>query len=116
MSDTGRSRGGTAAAEPATAYFTSAQAERGERTYRTVCSVCHGRNEFTGMIFSLTWMAEPVGHLYEHISTKMPQDEPGSLSPEEYVAVVAYLLQINGRAPGDRELPSDPEFLGTLRW
>ena len=61
-------------------------------------------------------MAEPVGNLFQHISTAMPQDDPGSLAPEEYVAVVAYMLQLNGRPAGDRPLPVDLETLGQLRW
>jgi mono/diheme cytochrome c family protein len=106
----------TVSAEPAAASFTAEQAERCERTFTTVCSVCHGRSEFTGPIFELTWMAEPVGHLFQHISTAMPQDRPGSLSPVEYAAVVAYLLQLNGRPAGDRELPTDVELLDRMPW
>ena len=106
----------TASAEPAFAVFTAEQATRGQRVFTTVCSACHGRNEFTGPIFAFTWMAEPVGGLFQHISTKMPQDRPGSLSGEEYAAVVAYILQLNGRPAGDRKLPADAELLGRMRW
>jgi mono/diheme cytochrome c family protein len=102
--------------EPVVAFFTLDQATRGQLVFTTVCAVCHGRNEFTGPIFALTWMADPVGHLFQHISTAMPQDRPGSLSAEEYASVVAYFLQLNGRAAGDRELPADAELLGRMRW
>jgi mono/diheme cytochrome c family protein len=105
---------GTVASAPA--YYTAAQAERGRRVFGSVCSVCHGRNEFTGPIFSLTWIAEPVGHLFQHISTSMPQDDPGSLTLAEYAAVVAYMLELNGREPGDRELPTAVETLNVMRW
>jgi len=109
-------RGEVAVVEPLVAVYTTEQATRGQRVFTTVCSVCHGRTEFTGPIFAFTWMADPVGDLFEHISTKMPQDRPGSLSAEEYAAVVAYLLQLNGRPHGDRELPADAELLGRMRW
>jgi len=102
--------------ELAPAGFTAEQARRGEGVFTSVCSTCHGRNEFTGPIFALTWMEEPVANLYEYASANMPQDAPGSLPPEDYAAVVAYLLQLNGRAPGDRELPADRDRLATLRW
>ena len=105
-----------APAEPATAFYTVEQAAEGQRIFTTVCAVCHGRNEFTGPIFQLTWMEEPVGHLFEHVSTAMPQDDPGSLAPEEYAAVVAYMLQLNGRPAGDRRLPADADALARLRW
>ena len=96
--------------------YTTEQADRGERIYTAVCGVCHGRTEFTGAMFQLTWMAEPVGNLFQHIRTAMPQDDPGSLEPEEYAAVVAYLLRMNGRPAGDTELPTDVEVLRGIEW
>jgi mono/diheme cytochrome c family protein len=110
------STGAPAEAEPVSAFYTAQQAERGRRVFGSVCSVCHGRNEFTGPIFELTWVAEPVGNLFQHISTTMPQDRPGTLSLEEYASVVAYMLQLNGRPAGDRELPANAELLATMRW
>jgi mono/diheme cytochrome c family protein len=98
------------------AFFTAEQATRGQGVFTAICSACHGRNEFTGPIFALTWMADPVGNLFQHISTAMPQDRPGSLSAEQYAAVVAYMLQLNGRTAGDQELPADAELLGRMRW
>lgn len=109
-------RADTVSAEPIPAVFTAEQATRGQRVFTSVCSACHGRNEFIGPIFALTWMADSVGDLFEHISTKMPQDRPGSLTADQYASVVAYLLQVNGRVPGDRELPADAELLARMRW
>jgi mono/diheme cytochrome c family protein len=104
------------AAEPVSAYYTAEQAARGQRTFGRICAVCHGRTEFTGPIFQVTWMADPVEALFEHISTKMPQNRPGSLSAQEYIDVVAYMLQLNRRPAGDRELPPDPELLARMTW
>jgi mono/diheme cytochrome c family protein len=98
------------------AYYSAEQAERGRRVFGSVCSVCHSRNDFRGPIFELTWMAEPVGNLFQHISTTMPQDRPGSRSLEEYASVVAYMLEMNGRPAGRRELPADADALSTMRW
>ena len=103
-------------AEPVPAYFTAEQATRGQRVFTGVCSTCHGRNDFVGPIFGLTWRQEPVGSLFEHVSTNMPQDDPGSLTPQQYADVVAYILQLNGLTPGDRELPPDAQQLRSLRW
>jgi mono/diheme cytochrome c family protein len=103
-------------AEPVAATFTATQATRGQEVFASVCSTCHGRTEFSGPIFAITWRAEPVGSLFEHISTAMPQDRPGSLSPQRYVDVVAYILQLNGIQPGERELPPDPALLGRMEW
>jgi mono/diheme cytochrome c family protein len=112
----GPGTGETPSEEPTIAVFTVEQAARGQRVFTTVCSACHGRNEFTGPIFGFTWMADSVGALFQHISTKMPQDRPGSLTSDQYAAVTAYLLQLNGRTPGDKELPADPEQLSRMRW
>ena len=98
------------------AVYTAQQADRGQRVFSTVCSACHGRNEFSGPIFAVTWMADPIGHLFEHIRTSMPQDQPGSLSNEEYAAVLAYFLRVNGREAGDVELPADADLLSMIRW
>ena len=106
----------TASGEPTAAYFTAEQATRGQRVFTSICSTCHGRTEFTGPIFALTWKAEPVGNLFQHISTAMPQDRPGSLSAQQYADVLSYILQLNGGAAGDRELPADEELLGRMRW
>ncbi len=102
--------------EPIAPYFTTPQATRGQSVFTTVCSTCHGRNEFAGPIFGLTWRAEPLVNLYEQVSTNMPQDRPGSLTPEQYIDVVAYLLQLNGIQPGDRELTPDVALLTRMEW
>lgn len=99
-----------------TAYFTAEQADAGQRVFGSVCAACHGTAEFRGPMFELTWMAEPVGNFFQHISTAMPQDQPGLLEPEEYAAITAYLLRLNGRQPGDRPLPVDTGALSVLRW
>lgn len=106
----------TAPTELTAAFYTAEQAERGRRVFGSICSVCHGRNEFRGPIFELTWIAEPVGNLFQHISTTMPQDQPGSLSLEQYASVVAYMLELNGRPAGDQELPADAASLSAMRW
>lgn len=107
---------GPVAEAPLRATYTAEQAESGRRVFGSVCSVCHGRNEFRGPIFELTWVSEPVGHVFQHISTTMPQDDPGSLSLEQYVSIVAYFLELNGRDPGEQALTSDVEVLNRMRW
>ena len=48
-----------------------------------------------------------VGELYGFISQNMPQNDPGSLPQDDDLAVVAYLLQVNGMPPGSTPLPAD---------
>jgi hypothetical protein len=67
-------------------------------------------------MFRTTWLARPVGDFFQHISTAMPQDNPGSLAPAQYAAVVAYVLQLNGHPPGARAVPADVSALGGWAW
>ena len=86
--------------------FSSAQATRGEQTFRQVCAACHDTGEFSGGRFRLTWVGQSAGDLFDTIATLMPEGDPGSLRPAEYAAVVAYLLQLNGYPAGEAELPT----------
>ena len=94
--------------------FTPAQASRGERTFSDVCAACHDTGEFSGGRFRISWVGRPVGELFETISTLMPEADPGSLSPAEYAAIVAYLLQVNNYPAGDTDLPTNVRALGQL--
>src|SRR5690554_2029105 len=95
----------------AQAVFTSEQADRGEQVFSQSCAECHGGQldgdpPLTGETFVSTWDGMPVHALYEIISQTMPQDDPGSLSNEEYEDVIAHILAFNGMQDGDSELDS----------
>lgn len=45
----------------------------------------------------------------------MPKNEPGSLTPQEYVDVVAYLLRMNRLPEGSEELSTDVAVLRRIR-
>jgi hypothetical protein len=44
----------------------------------------------------------------------MPEDNPSSLSEQEYVDVVAYMLTVGGIPAGDDELQADPRSLARV--
>jgi hypothetical protein len=48
------------------------------------------------------------------MSTTMPQDNPGSLAPQEYADILAFFFQLNGFPSGSRELPGDQDALGAI--
>lgn len=95
--------------------FTARQASLGETRFRQVCSACHGINEFRGGRFRLVWVGRTVGDLFESMSTLMPEDDPGSLSPEEYSAIISYMLRENGYPAGDEDLSADAPALQDIR-
>ena len=45
----------------------------------------------------------------------MPVDAPGSLTNQQYVDVVAYMLQLNGHPAGKSALAPDPAALRKVR-
>jgi mono/diheme cytochrome c family protein len=95
--DSGRSAAGGA--------YTARQATQGEETFRNVCGNCHGTAEFSGPTFRKTWAGRPVYALFDQLRNAMPLDNPGGLAPEEYAAVIAYVLKLNQYPAGSSELP-----------
>ena len=94
--------------------FTPAQASRGEATFRRVCAACHDTGEFSGGRFRLSWVGRSAGDLFDTIATLMPEGDPGSLTPAQYAALVAYLLQLNGYPAGEAALPASLSALRAL--
>ena len=76
------------------------QAVRGMMVFTKTCVECHTKTDVTGADFKIKWHGRPVYDLFDVIHTTMPDDKPGSLTPEQYIDVVAYLVRINGAAAG----------------
>ena len=95
--------------------FTSSQASRGEQRFSQVCAGCHSNNEFRGGRFRIRWAGRTAGDIFEVMSTTMPEDDPGSLSLEDYANLLAYFLQLNGYPAGEEPLPGDVSALQNLR-
>lgn len=95
--------------------YTTAQASRGEARFERSCDQCHQPTEFSGGRFRLKWSGQTVDDLYGFIATSMPDTDPGSLTPEQYADLVAYLLSLNNYPTGDSELPTDRALLSALR-
>lgn len=89
--------------------FTAAQAEQGASAYENDCAQCHGANleGYSGPALTGPQFTEAYGSvsaLLGFVSTSMPYDAPGSLSHEDYVAIVAFILGKNGLAAGKTAL------------
>lgn len=80
--------------------FTNEQAEDGEAVYRRACLECHTLGEFGDRPFLFAWEGSTVAQLYSYIEENMPDDAPGSLDEEDYQAVMAYILEMNGYPSG----------------
>ena len=95
--------------------YSTAQAERGEAVFREVCLSCHATSEFKGDDFHLAWSGRTLRDLFRLISTSMPNDNPGVLSRQQYIDIVAYLLELNEFPAGDGDLNSDEGVLRRIR-
>ena len=90
-------------------YTTAEQIARGETAYAQQCATCHGQ-DIVGSI-----QGYPDASLFfNFISTAMPANAPGSLPPQQYADIVAYLLSENGYPVGTEDLPADPEILAQI--
>jgi S-disulfanyl-L-cysteine oxidoreductase SoxD len=102
--------------------YTDDQAKLGKTQYGQTCASCHmddlsGSGQalpLAGDAFTETWEGQTVDDLFELIHTTMPQDKPGTLTPDQTVDVVAYLLQYNHFPSGKDQLKNDPDALKNI--
>ena len=95
--------------------YTEAQAKRGQQTYAGICASCHTPTSHTGETFNQNWNGHPLSDLYLYVSQQMPQDNPGSLNPNDAADVVAFLLKIYAMPMGTDELAPDTVALKKIR-
>jgi mono/diheme cytochrome c family protein len=95
--------------------YTADQAARGRDMYAMQCKSCHTPASHTGVVFANSWDRRPLSDLYRFIVTRMPKNEPGSLQPDEYADVLAYLLKLNDLPSGSEPLPADSVALKKIR-
>lgn len=96
----------TAPSLPAATYL-PAQADRGEKVFTQVCARCHAQSQFIGQAFVENWNDHRVADFYTLIRSTMPNNDPGGLKDDEYLAVVAYLLKANHAEAGADSLSTD---------
>jgi mono/diheme cytochrome c family protein len=94
--------------------YAPTQADAGKGVYQDKCSACHGADlsggrgpALRGDTFFKTWGNDNLGLLYGRMKTRMPRDAPASLKDEEYLNIVAYVLQANELPAGTRPLVAD---------
>jgi alcohol dehydrogenase (cytochrome c) len=102
--------------------FTAAQATAGEVAYQQACLSCHQPGGGNGVVpvlinesFMTRWSGRPASDLFNAIK-RMPPGGGGSLGDITYTNILAHLLNSNGVAAGDRQLPNDAAALATLRF
>jgi mono/diheme cytochrome c family protein len=105
---------GARAAGPPTASFTTAQVEAGQMVFQEICARCHGNDlsgsegpPLVGQPFLYTWNGQPVNGLLRFVLMNMPMNAPGTLSEEQAITAVAYVLSNNRLTAGSTPLTLD---------
>ena len=88
---------------------------RGRDVYAGLCAGCHPAITHTGPTFTRSWSGKNLAELFGFLRERMPKNEPGSLSEQEYVDVMSYMLRMNGMPTGIDELPADSVALTRIR-
>jgi polar amino acid transport system substrate-binding protein len=99
----------------APAIYTADQATKGQLAYYQNCAMCHGPNldgqlgGYSGPALKGADFADPsydfhVSDIFNFVSKLMPAATPGSLSHDEDVQIMSFILKQNGYPAGDKEL------------
>lgn len=100
---------------PVAGSFTEAQAAQGDTVFQWFCASCHEQNFHTGEQFRMSWLGRTLRDYFRTIRNTMPEDNPGGLSDEQYVAVIAYIMKLNGYPSGAEPLKADTLELKRIR-
>ena len=82
--------------------YTRDQAKTGEALYAEHCLQCHDKKYFRPVL--KRFEGQPIGIMYTVMSTSMPESNPGYLSEQEYVDILAYILSLSRYPRGDAPL------------
>ncbi len=83
--------------------FTELQVQVGQSAYAQNCAKCHDSGEAPPLIgtgFLSVWGRRTTRDLFARVKDTMPVDNPGVLSNDTVVPIIAYLLKNNGAAAG----------------
>ncbi len=96
------------------ALYTEAQAKQGAQKFSDNCEQCHGAHlegragpALKGPNFASKASNFTVSDIFTIVSQNMPASNPGSLEHDDYVQIMAFLLQQNGYPAGSTALTFD---------
>ena len=102
--------------------YTDDEASRGKTEYNNSCSACHKEDlsgsgqalPLAGDAFMDIWEGQTMNDLLGLVQGTMPQDKPGSLTPDTALDIISYILQQNKFPSGKEELKNDPDALKNI--
>lgn len=96
--------------------YTEAQAEEGAKVWTATCVGCHETKDVTSADFRTKWVGRSLFEMFEQIRTTMPDDGPGSLTRDQYLHSVVYILKLNGLPAGDTPLVADSAAMSAVKF
>lgn len=94
----------SAQAAPPPALYNPAQAAPGAQLYNQHCAMCHGQPT-QGWLFSSQKVTHlRLGDIFSIMTTRMPFNNPASLTHTQYEDIMAYILKQNGYPAGANAL------------
>ena len=97
------------------ATYGADQAKAGKQVYDSTCARCHPPGQLDGVAFSNSWKNRRLFDFYSLITNTMPQDRPGSLTDDQYLNVIAYILQRNQVPSSAAKLTTDTLAMKKVR-
>ena len=96
--------------------YSDPQTAAGEKLYADFCGKCHGADlagieqapALAGSTFRQRWRGAPLERLFQRVES-MPPQQPRSLTPKQYVDILAFMLKANEFPAGRAALA--PEHL-----
>jgi S-disulfanyl-L-cysteine oxidoreductase SoxD len=103
--------------------YTDAQAARGQAIYQKQCVSCHGAKleglqgpPLVADAFVSHWHTQPLSDLAGKIRNTMPAGATGTLTPQQSVDLVAFILKSGGFPAGKTDLAAEEATLGKITW
>ena len=103
--------------------YTEGQANRGQAIYKDRCSSCHGATlggglapPLAGDVFLRRREKQSLLDLADKIQNTMPANDPGQLTRQQAVDIVAHIIQVGKFPAGKAELTADEGALKQITW
>ena len=105
-----------------TGVYTTEQAAAGKTVFESSCATCH-RSDLSGDrgpalkgdTFFSSWGNSSVSSLFLKMKETMPKNRASSLTEDNYVSLVAFLLQANAFPPSTKGVALDADALEDIQ-
>ena len=94
--------------------YTEVQADRGAEKFGQSCAGCHETDRFVGEQMK-PWVNQSAYRFFRVVRLTMPEEDPGSLTRQQYADILAYIFRLNGFKAGSDELKGTDEAMRAVR-